>query len=194
MADTSLSLYIYIYIYTYIYTYTYIYHDRMADTSLSLYIYIYTYIYTHIYIYIYMHTLYPIHVGLWACALQSLAAVKAFEFFVWHFIAFCLQVGDYNMHFCKELHQAVYENVAFCCSKLHVYYKQLFPLVQKWACIIKVSCFSVHFCSQLSPISCVVRNFAYFAHICVILCLCIAVCGRQFLSRVDIFMQFYGVF
>ena len=27
-------------------------------------------------------------------------------------------------------------------------------LVQKWICITKVSCFSVHFCSRLSPISC----------------------------------------
>ena len=35
---------------------------------------------------------------------------------------------------------------------------------------------------------------AYFAHICVIMCLCVAVCGREFLSRVDILMQFYGVF
>ena len=37
-------------------------------------------------------------------------------------------------------------------------------------------------------------NFAYFADICVILCLCVAVCGRQFLSRVDILMQFSDVF
>ena len=35
---------------------------------------------------------------------------------------------------------------------------------------------------------------AYFVHICVILSLCVAVCGRQFLSRVDILTQFYGVF
>ena len=34
----------------------------------------------------------------------------------------------------------------------------------------------------------------YFAHMCVILCLCVAVCGRQFPSRVDTLMQFYGVF
>ena len=36
--------------------------------------------------------------------------------------------------------------------------------------------------------------FVYSSHICVILCLCAAVCGRQFLSRVDILIQFYGVF
>ena len=36
--------------------------------------------------------------------------------------------------------------------------------------------------------------FAYSAHICVLLCLCAAVCGRQFLSRVDILMQFSDVF
>ena len=35
--------------------------------------------------------------------------------------------------------------------------------------------------------------FACFVHLWVILCLCAAVCGRQFLSRVDILMQFYGV-
>ena len=29
-----------------------------------------------------------------------------------------------------------------------------------------------------------------FVHLCVILCLCAVVCGRQFLSRVDILMQF----
>ena len=57
-------------------------------------------------------------------------------------------------------------------------------LVKKCICITKVSCFSVHVCSQLSQISCFVF-FPYFAHICVILCLCAAVCGRQFLSRAD---------
>ena len=64
-------------------------------------------------------------------------------------------------------------------------------LVQKWMRIIKVSCFSVHFCSHLSPIACFVCIFLYvFVH----LWLCAAVCGRQFLSRVDTLMQFYGVF
>ena len=33
-----------------------------------------------------------------------------------------------------------------------------------------------------------------FVQLCVILCLCAAVCGRQFLSRVEMLMQFYGVF
>ena len=66
--------------------------------------------------------------------------------------------------------------------------------VDTWTCIIKVSCFSVHFCSHLSPISCFVLIFACFALICVILYLCAAVCGRQFLSRVDISMQFSYVF
>ena len=61
--------------------------------------------------------------------------------------------------------------------------------------IINVSCFSVHFCSQLSPISCLGEYlFAYVAHICEILYLCAAVCGRQFLSRVDILMQVYDYF
>mgnify|MGYP001489843444 CR=1 FL=1 len=35
--------------------------------------------------------------------------------------------------------------------------------------------------------------FLYFAHMYVILYLCAAVHGRQFLSRADIFIQFYGV-
>ena len=32
--------------------------------------------------------------------------------------------------------------------------------------------------------------FAYLVHICVILCLCVAVCGRQFRSRVDSLIEF----
>ena len=67
-------------------------------------------------------------------------------------------------------------------------------LVQNCTHFTKVSCFCVHFCSQLSPISCFVCFFACFVHLCAILCLCATVCGRQFLSRVDILMQFYGVF
>jgi len=65
-----------------------------------------------------------------------------------------------------------------------------FFLVPKWTCIINVSCFFVHCCSQLSPISCIVCIFVYFAHICMILCLCAAGCGKQFLSRVDILRCF----
>ena len=36
--------------------------------------------------------------------------------------------------------------------------------------------------------------FHVFVHLRVILCLCAAVCGREFLSRVDILMQFSDVF
>ena len=44
------------------------------------------------------------------------------------------------------------------------------------------------------PQSHVLRAFLYvFVHLCVILCLCAAVCGRQFLSRVDVLIQFYDV-
>ena len=57
----------------------------------------------------------------------------------------------------------------------------------------KVSCFSVHFCSRLSPISCFACFLHVFVHLCGILCWCAAVCGRAFLSRVDILMPFYGV-
>ena len=68
-------------------------------------------------------------------------------------------------------------------------------LVQTCTRVTKVSYFSVQFCSQLSPISCFVCVFCiFFVHTFVILCLCVAVCGRQFLSRVDILFQFYGVF
>ena len=48
-----------------------------------------------------------------------------------------------------------------------------------------------HSCRQ-SHVLCVL--YAYFAHLFVILCLCAAICGRQFLSRVDISIQFYGAF
>ena len=64
-------------------------------------------------------------------------------------------------------------------------------LVQNRMHITKVSCFSVHFCSQLSPISCFVCKFVY---ICMILCVCGALGGRQFLRRVEVCMQFYTVF
>ena len=69
-------------------------------------------------------------------------------------------------------------------------------LVQKWMRVIKVSCFSVHVFFQLSPISCFVCFFLHSMSICVceILCLCAAVCGREFLSRVDILMQFLRCF
>ena len=67
-------------------------------------------------------------------------------------------------------------------------------LVQNCTQSTKVSCFSVHFCSHLSPISCFMCFFACFAHLCAILCLCATVCGRRFLSRVDVLIQFYGIF
>ena len=67
--------------------------------------------------------------------------------------------------------------------------------VETWTRIITVSCFSFHLCSQLSPISCVACVCLHvFVQLCVILCLCTAVCGRQFLRRVDIFMQIYLFF
>ena len=45
------------------------------------------------------------------------------------------------------------------------------------------------------PQSHVLRVFLnVFVHLCGILCWCAPVCGRAFLSRVDILMQFYGVF
>ena len=67
-------------------------------------------------------------------------------------------------------------------------------LVQEWMRIIKVLCFSVHFCSQLSPISCFVCIVCIF---CRYLCDSMLVrCSlwQQFLSRVDILMQFSDVF
>ena len=67
-------------------------------------------------------------------------------------------------------------------------------LIQNCTRFTKVSCFSVHFCSRLSPISCFACFLHVFVHLCGILCLCAAVCGREFLSRVDMLMQFYGVF
>ena len=66
--------------------------------------------------------------------------------------------------------------------------------VETWLRIIKVSCFSVHVCSQLSPISCFVCIVCIF---CWYLCDSVLVrCSlwQQFLSRVDILMQFSDVF
>ena len=63
-------------------------------------------------------------------------------------------------------------------------------LVQKCMRIIpqsKVSCFSIHFFADSLRKSHVLHVFfAYFAYMRVILCLCGAVCGRQFVSRVDV--------
>ena len=60
-------------------------------------------------------------------------------------------------------------------------------LVRNCAHVTNILCFPVHFCSQLSPISCFVYKFVY---ICVILCVCGALGGRQFLRRVEVCMQF----
>ena len=83
----------------------------------------------------------------------------------------------------------------FC---MHVYRVCWIPLmgmscflVQNCTRITNVSCFSVHFCSRPSHISCFVRKFAY---ICVILCVCGALGGRQLLRRGDVCMQCYTVF
>ena len=95
--------------------------------------------------------------------------------------------------FCMHFYGFSEDEVTFACIFTGLMGMSCF-LVQNCTRITKVSCFSVHFCSQLSPILCVVRFFACFVHPCVILCLCATVCGRQFLSRVDIFMQFHGVF
>ena len=54
-------------------------------------------------------------------------------------------------------------------------------LVQKCTRITKVSCLCVHVCFQHSHIS-----YCLFAYICVILCSCDALGGRQFLRRVDV--------
>ena len=88
------------------------------------------------------------------------------------------------MHaFLQGLLNPVHGNVVFSRSKLHALLKSLvfFPS------LLLPAVASLMFCMLF---------FAYFAHSCVILCLCVAVCGRQFLSRVDIlidFLIFYGV-
>ena len=81
----------------------------------------------------------------------------------------------------QDLLNPDYGNVVFSRSKLHARCKSL-----------------VFFHSLLLP---AVANLSFcgcffwcFLHLFVILCLCAAVCGREFLSRVDIWMQFYGVF
>ena len=54
-------------------------------------------------------------------------------------------------------------------------------LVQNCSRFTQLSCFSVHFCLRSSHISYVVCKFAY---ICVMLCVCGALGGKQFLRRV----------
>ena len=64
-------------------------------------------------------------------------------------------------------------------------------LVQNCMHFTKVSCFSVHFCSRPSQITWFTYKFAYM---CVILCVGGAWGVWQFLWRVDVCMQIYGVF
>ena len=64
-------------------------------------------------------------------------------------------------------------------------------LVQNCTHFTKVSCFSVHFCSRPSQITWFACKFVY---ICVILCVGGAWGVWQFLWRVDVCMQIYGVF
>ena len=68
--------------------------------------------------------------------------------------------------------RAVYGNVAFSRSKMDAHHKSLVF----FRSLLLTAVANLMFCVYL---------FA-FAHTCVILCLCAAVCGRQFLSRVDI--------
>ena len=96
------------------------------------------------------------------------------------FYSVCWQVCDILMHFSRV-----------CWTP---FMGMSYFLVQKWMRIIQVSLFRWLLLTGVANLMFCVHLFAYFAHICVILCLCVAVCGRQFLSRVDIFMQFYSVF
>ena len=77
--------------------------------------------------------------------------------------------------------RAVYGNVVFSRSKMDAHHKSLVF-------------FRSLLLTAVANLMCCVYLFACFADICVILCLCAAVCGRQFLSRVDILMQFSDVF
>ena len=77
--------------------------------------------------------------------------------------------------------RAVYGNVVFSRSKMDAHHKSLVF----FRSLLLTAVANLMFCVYL---------FAYFADICVIPCLCVAVCGRQFLSRVDILMQFSDVF
>ena len=81
---------------------------------------------------------------------------------------------------------------------------QAFPIAVLWEC--RVFSFKIARTSQKSRVfpftfapsgrksHVLYVFFAYFAHICVIMCLCVAVCGRQFLSRVDVLMHFLRCF
>ena len=77
--------------------------------------------------------------------------------------------------------RAVYGNVVFSRSKMDAHHKSLVFFCSLLLTAVANLMFCVYLC-------------AYVADICVILYLCAAVCGRQFLSRVDILMQFCDVF
>ena len=85
------------------------------------------------------------------------------------FVCICLHILQIFVWFCvvrRSLWHAVPEsswsfNAILRCFLIAVYGNVVF-LVQKWMRIIKVSCFSVHSCSQLSPISCFVYIVCIF--------------------------------
>ena len=77
--------------------------------------------------------------------------------------------------------RAVYGAVVFSRSKMDAHHKSLVF----FRSLLLTAVANLMFCVYL---------IAHFADICKILCLCAAVCGRQFLSRVDILMQFSDVF
>ena len=99
-----------------------------------------------------------------------------------YFYGVCEQVCNFNA-FLQGLLNPAYGNVVFSCSKLHAHHKSLVFFHS----LLLTAVANLMFCVYL---------FAYVVDmcVCVILCLCAAVCGREFLSRVDILMQFYGDF
>ena len=108
-------------------------------------------------------------------ALDRTLNLWARRIFCMHFYWVFWRWGDFCMHFYRLFWLPSYGNVVFSRSKFMHF--------------SKVSCFSVHFCSQLSQLLCFVCIFCIlYAYLCD-WCLCVAVCGRQFLSRVDILMH-----
>ena len=87
-------------------------------------------------------------------------------------------VPESSRYFNAILHcimRAAYGNVVFSRSNMDAHHKSR-VFVRS---LLLTAVANLMFC---------VYAFAYFAHMCVILWLCAAVCGRQFLSRVDILM------
>ena len=109
------------------------------------------------------------------------------QIFVWFCVARCSlwhAVPESSWSFNAILRcflRAVYGNVVFSRSKMDAHHKCLVFFCS----LLLTAVANLMFCESLLYI---------FAHIYAILCLCAAVCGRQFLSRVDILMQFSGVF